>query len=366
MKAQLVANDSVKAGMLVYCTSFPNGPGGAIHGFSLDADSGGLTAVHCTDDIENPFFLTLSPCGNVLYSVHAPGTFSGPDFSQIAAYRLEGEDCIPRLITRQSTHGTGACYLSIAATGKTILAANYASGSVASFPLGDDGSPGAAVSVNKLAQSRIDAAPERQSHPHCIVPSADGRFVIVADLGLDRVQVCPFDSAAHRLSPASNLGVTLQPGSGPRHLVFSRDSEHFYIVNELNSSITMVDFDEQTGVIRERHTYSTLPDGFAGESAAADIVLTADGRFMYVCNRGHDSIAAYCTGDDGVPDCVDIASSHGKSPYSLAISPCGSFLLSANSGSDCIVVFRIDSASGKLSMIGSPTAVPFPSCLAIR
>ncbi len=366
MKARAVANDSYNPDMLVFCTSFPNGPGGAIHGFRLDPNNGRLTAVHCTGDIENPFFLTLSPCGSVLYSVHAPGTFSGPDYSQIAAYRLEGPDGVPRLLKRQSTHGSGACYLSIAATGKTILSANYSSSSVASFPLGDDGSPGAAVSVIGQAHSSNDLDREQRSHPHCIVSSADGRYVIIADLGLDLVQSRPFDSATHRLASPDSPGIALQPGSGPRHLVFSTDGGRLYVVNELSSTITMLDFDKQTGLMRERLTCSTLPDGFDGENAAADIVLTTDGRFMYACNRGHDSIAAYCFGDDGVPGCVEITSSCGASPHSLAISPCGSFLLCANSDDGCIVVFRIDSVSGELSMIGQPTAVPFPSCLAIR
>lgn len=351
--------------MLVFCASFPNGRGGAIHGCRLDPDSGRLTAVHHTCDIENPFFLVLSPSGNELYSVHAPGKFAGPEHSQIAAYKLEGRDRVPRLLKRQSTHGAGACYLSISASGKTLLAANYASGSLASIPLDDNGSPSEAASVIGVTHAGSEPEPQTQSHPHCIVTSADDRFAIIADLGLDLIQSYRFDAVTHRLAPAGSSGIALTTGSGPRHLVFAREGEYGYVINERRSTITLFGYDKQTGDLIERHSRSTLPDGYDGENAAADIVLAANGRYMYACNRGHDSIAVYCIADDGLPDCIEITSSHGHLPQSLAISPCGSFLLCANSGSGCIVVFRIDAVTGQLFTTGQSIALPFPSCLAI-
>jgi 6-phosphogluconolactonase len=349
---------------LVFISSFAAGTAGAIQAFQLNLKTGHLHALQRTTGIENPFFMALSRNGRFLYSVHAH-TFGGSEHEQVAAFEVVERTGALKPLNRQSARGSAACYLDVDATGKTVLVANYLTGSVTSLPVRDDGSLGAAATFIQHAGRGID--PERQQGPyaHCIVVSPDNRFAYAADLGLDQVLCYRLDAARAELCANRQPFVRTPPGAGPRHLTFHPNGKQVYAINELSNSVTLFDYEAESGILIERGTISTLPADHRGTSHCADLKITPNGRFLYGTNRGHDSLAAFRLGDDGRLTLIEIESSLGKGPQNLAIAPGGELLLCANMPGNSVAVFRIDPQNGRLSAVGTPIPMPSPSCIRV-
>jgi 6-phosphogluconolactonase len=347
---------------LVFISAFASGEKGAIHAFRLDLDTGAMRPLHRTTDIENPFYLALSPNQKFLYSIRAK-QFGGKDDEQIAAYELVGRTGKLKLLNRQSARGSAACYLDVDATGKTVLVANYTTGSVAALPVKEDGSLAEADSFIQHIGSSVDPKRQKEPHAHCIVVSPDNRFAFAADLGLDKVLAYRLDAASARLTPNRQPFVRTPPGAGPRHLTFHPNGKHAFVINELDNSVTVFDYDKESGVLIEKQTISTLPKGFAGKSYCADLKVTPNGRYLFGTNRGHDSIVAYRISEDGSLALLGLEPSLGKGPQNLAITEDGKLLLCANMPGNNVAVFRIDQKTGGLSSVGVPISMPVPSCI---
>ena len=350
---------------LVFICAFASGDDGAIHAYQLELDAGRLKPVHRTKDVKQPFFMAVSPDKKFLYSTHAAGQFGGKEHEQVAAYEIIRRTGRLKLLNRQSALGSSTCYLDIDATGKTVVVANYATGSVASLPVQEDGSLSKASSLIQHKGSSIDPARQQAPHAHCIVVSPDNRFVYAVDLGLDQVLGYRLEAASAKLSPNRQPFVRTPPGAGPRHLTFHPNGRHVYVINELDNSVTVFGYESGSGMLIERQTISTLPEDFSGTSYCADLKITPNGRFLYGTNRGHDSIAAYRIGDDGRLTLLAIQPSLGKGPQNLAITPGGELLLCANLGGDNVAVFRIDPKTGGLTGVDQPVSMPSPSCIMI-
>jgi 6-phosphogluconolactonase len=352
-------------GPLVFISSFAPAPEGAINAFRLDAASGKLAPTTRTAGAEHPFFLAVSPDRRFLYSIHAR-QFSGPDDEHVAAYAIEGRSGELRLLNRVSSKGRASCYLDVDRTGRTVLVANYTSGSVAALPVRKDGSLAEAASFHQHeGPSSVVPARQEAAHAHCIVISPDNRYAYAADLGTDQVVCYRLDARSAKLAPNRQPFARTPPGAGPRHLTFHPNGRHVYVINELENSVTLFDYDPRTGFLIERQTLSTLPPAFDGESHCADLKITPDGRFLYGTNRGHDSIAAYRLAADGRMTLIGIEPSLGKGPQNLAIAGSGKLLLCANLPSNNVAVFRIDAETGRLTSAGEPAAVTRPSCIMV-
>lgn len=349
---------------LIFISAFAAGDKGSIQAFQLESKTGHLKPVQQTTGVENPFFLAVSKDQKFLYSIHAK-TFGGKENEEIAAYQIEGRTGRLKLLNRQSARGTAACYLDVDATGKSVLVANYSSGSVASLPVRADGSLGEAASFFQHAGSSVNPARQKEPHAHCIVVSPDNRFVFAADLGLDQVLSYRLDAKTARLTPNDPPFTKSPAGAGPRHLTFHPNGKRVYVINELANSVTVFDYKAESGTLTETQTISTVPADFNGTSHCADLKITPNGRFLYGTNRGHDSIAAYRIGDDGKLTLINIEPSLGKGPQNLAILPGGETLLCANMPGNNVAAFRIDSQTGSLKSLGEPVAITSPSCIMV-
>lgn len=299
-----------------------------------------------------------------MYSIHAKN-FGGTENEHVAAYEIAGATGQLRLLNRQSALGTAACYLDVDATGKTVVVANYSTGSVASLPVREDGSLGEVATFVQHEGSSVNPSRQEGPHAHCIVVSPDNRFVYAADLGLDQVLGYRLDAKISTLSPNEQPFVKTPPGAGPRHLTFHPNGKHVYVINELTNSVTLFDYDSTSGTLTKRQTISTLPKDFDGTSHCADLKITPNGRFLYGTNRGYDSIAAYEIGDDGHLTLLRIEPSLGKGPQNLAIAPGGKLLLCANMPGNNVAVFRINPETGGLQSVGEPIEMTSPSCIMI-
>jgi len=345
---------------LIFISAFAPGEKGAIHAYKMNPQTGEFKLVERTSDVEHPFFLAASPDNKFLYSIHAPGKFSGKDNEFVSAFALEGRTGKLKLLNRQSSQGTASCYLDIDKSGKAVVVANYTTGSVACLPVKEDGSLGEPETFIQHTGSSVNP------HAHCSVISPDQKFVFAADLGLDKILAYQLNPETAELTPAAQPFVRTIPGAGPRHLTFHPDGKQMYAINELKNSITEFDYNPESGMLIEGQTISTLPEDFTGTSHCADLKFTPDGKFLYGTNRGHDSIAAYQVDDQGKLTLIEITPSLGKGPQNLAVTTDGKFLICANMPGNNVVVFQIDAKSGKLSPVGDPVEIPSPSCIMIR
>jgi len=208
--------------------------------------------------------------------------------------------------------------------------------------------------------------PERQEGPHVHSVNLDqaNRFAFAADLGVDKVFVYRFDADAGKVTPNEPPGVSLPPGSGPRHFAFHPSGRFAYVINELGSTITVFWYDAQAGALSTVQTISTLPRGFKGTNTASEVAVHPSGKFVYGANRGHDSIAIFAVEPaTGRLTARGHQSVLGKTPRNFAIDPTGDYLLAANQDSNSVVVFRIDRATGDLKPSGQTLAIHQPVCV---
>lgn len=271
-----------------------HGQGKGIHAFRLDAQSGALLESDVTENIRNPSYIAFDPARRFLYCVNEFKEFQGAPSGAVSAFRIDHDTGALTFLNFRASGGTDPCHLIVDATGKSVLIANFASGSVCVLPIKPDGSLGEATDFVQHEGSSIDPRRQAGPHAHAVEIDAADRYVFVPDLGLDRVVIYAFDATAGTLAPNPHQPwIATAPGAGPRQLVFHPNGRFAYLINELNSTMTAYGYDESTGSLAEINTLSTLPSGFDGQSTCAEIQISPSGRFLYGSNRGHDSIVIY-------------------------------------------------------------------------
>jgi 6-phosphogluconolactonase len=316
-----------------------------IYSFHFDSASGKLTGSSLAIESSNPSFLAIHPNQRYLYAANENQNGSISAFS-IDSGRLRFTNIVP-------SRGAGPCHIALDRTGRWLFAANYGSGSVAVFPIREDGGLGDASAFVQHTGSSIDRQRQQGPHAHMVVPSPDNRFLLVADLGLDEVLVYGFDAARGTLTQAS--AAKLAPGSGPRHLAFSPNGRFVFVLNELTATINRFRWNAKHGGLDPPGSTSSL----AGPKSGAEIAVHPNGKFLYASNRGDSSIAVFRIGGRKLTMIGQIPTG-GKTPRSFSIDPSGRFLLAANQDSGNIVTFRIDPRTGLLNPAGEPAPVPTP------
>jgi 6-phosphogluconolactonase len=267
------------------------------------------------------------------------------------------------LLNKVNSGGAHPCHLTTDRTGRWLFVANYTGGSVAVFPISEDGSLGGAAQVVEHAgASMADPARQEAPHAHSVDISRDNRFLYVCDLGLDQILIYAFDGSSGRLAPHGR--VETARGAGPRHLAFAAGGTRAYVFNELDATITVYRVDGASGGLAALQTISTLPDGYRGRKWGAEIAVHPSGKFLWASNRAHDSIAGFRISPvDGSLTAIGRVAAQGVQPRHFALDPAGRFLHVANVDSGNVVPFRIDLTSGALEAAGPPVAVPEPVCV---
>jgi 6-phosphogluconolactonase len=335
-----------------------------IYAYRFDPTTAEITAIGLVAETVNPSFLAVHPNGHFLYAVNEVSKYKDQSSGAISAFAIDRANGKLTLLNQVPSRGADPCYVTLDRTGKYVLIANYTGGSVAVFPLLEDGRLGeASASVQYQGHG---TNPERQEgpHPHSIDSSPDNHFALVDDLGLDQVIAYRFDGAKGSLTPSPPVSIKVEPGAGPRHLAFHPSGKFAYVINEMQSTVTVFAYDAAGGALHSLQTTSTLPKDFTGHNDAAEVQLSPSGKFLYASNRGHDSIAVFAIDPRrGTLTPVEDIPTRGKIPRSFAIDPTGSFLLAANQKSDNVVVFRIDAGTGRLTPTGRMLEVAAPVCV---
>ena len=332
--------------------------GNGIYQATLDTQTGKLGPVTLAAPVGSPSFLALGPEGHALYVVaETPGT------GQIQAFgRRPDGGLFP--LNQQSANGNGPCYVSVDPSGRLLFIANYNSGNIVCFRLQHDGSVGPLTAVVPFNGSGPDARRQATPHAHSIYASPDHAFVYACDLGSDRVWVFKLDAAAGTLTPNNPPSAQVPSGSGPRHLVFSRDGAFVYVASEIGHSVTAFARNTVTGNLTPLQTLDVLPDEkAAGIAATAEIVLHPSGKWLYVSNRGCDTVSVFAIGATGRLKLVQSISAGVKYPRSFDLDPTGQWIITAGQRDNRLAVLKIDPASGQLSPTTQSAQVDSPTCL---
>jgi len=342
----------------VYVGSYAPADSQGIHVFDLNAATGALTPAGGLAGVANPSFLAIHPGKKFLYAVCEMSAFEGKKGGAVSAISIDPGTGKLALLNQQSSEGAGPCHISVDKEGKCALVANYGGGSVTSLPIRTDGKLGAPVSSIKHEGPKAPRA-------HSINVDVGNRFAVAADAGVDKLMVYKLDPVTATLTPNTPPGVSTAPGTAPRHSAFHPNGKFLFVNNEASMSETAFAFDGEKGVLTEIHTVSTLPEGYKGRGlSTAETQVHPSGKFLYVSNRGHDTIAMFSI-DPATGKLTPIGheSTQGKTPRNFGIDPTGTFLIAANQGSDTLVVFRIDPATGKLAPTGHSVKAPKPVCV---
>ncbi|NMD82653.1 lactonase family protein [Klebsiella sp. DNRA6] len=347
----------------------PNGEG--LYRFTIDSQTGALRDKALVAKLPNLAQLTVSADGKTLYAA------SEVDKGVVQAWRIGSNGELSEL-NQVASGGAGPVYLSLTPDGRHLLVANYVSGSIAVLPVNEEGNLGEAVDIH---QDQGPAGAERPAaavegsfaisdhngpHAHMIAADPSGKFVYSTDLGLDRIYQYRLDNASGKLTPNDPPFIDASsPGAGPRHFVFTPQGDGLWLINEEASTLTFYHLDKQTGLLREGKTVSTLPKEYKGTSFAAGLILSRDGKQLYVANRLHNSIAHFTVLADGSLSHQEDIWTRGDYPRTLTLDSQGQWLYVMNQRSDNITRFRVAPKDGRLTFSPDYTPVGAPSQMVI-
>jgi len=342
-------------------TTKDGGHGEGLNVYQRSRDSDRWKQIQLLNDLADPSFLIVDRPGRCLYSAHGDGT-------QVTAYRIHLATGRLTVLNQQPTGGKNGVHLAIDATGKFLVLANYATGTLVVLPIDADGSLGA---VSDMATMTGTPGPHRtqqeSAHPHHCPFDRTGRFVVVPDKGLDKVFLYRLDTERGKLIPGDPAGVAARSGAAPRHVDFHPTLPYAYVINELDSTITTYRFEPYKSAMTPLQVSTTPPSTYTGNNTGAEVAVAPSGRFVYGSNRGHDSIAIFAVDQtSGLLTSVGWEPTQGRTPRFFTLDPAGTHLYAANQGSDTIVIFRVDATTGKLTTTGETIAVKTPTTIAFR
>jgi len=345
----------------VYVGTYTDKDSKGIYSFRFDPANGEMGSVELAAESSNPSFLAIDSSTKYLYAVNELDVFDGNMTGAISVFSMDRESGKLKLLQQVSSAGAGPAHLSLDRSGRFVLVANYGGGNIAVFPIGSDGQLGKRTAFLQFAGSSANKDRQATPHAHEILASNDNHLVLVPDLGTDELMIYRFDAAAGSLTPNKPAFVKLSPGSGPRHFALAPSGKFLYLVNELTSTVAVFAFDSSSGQLHQEQTISTLPQDFHGENTTAEIQVDSAGKFLYVSNRGDDSIAVFAIDQhDGKLSFVERVPTGGKEPRHFTLDSSGKWLLAANQNSNTINLFAVDSATGRLTATSHKVQVPTP------
>jgi 6-phosphogluconolactonase len=334
-----------------------NASGEGLSVFRVDQATGAWSRIQLLGDEVNPSFLVIDARRRFLYAVHA-------DTDQVSAFAIDPQAGTLSLVNCQSTGGTNPAHLALDPTGRFLVTANYGAGSVAVVPVRPDGSLGARTDLVALTgEPGPHRTEQATSHPHQCAFDPGGRFVAVPDKGLDRVFLFRLDTATGALAAAVQPFAKTRAGAGPRHLAFHPRLPFAWVVNELDSTVAAYRVGAAGG-LEPIQILPSIPASFTGNNSGSGIVVSASGRFVFVSNRGHDSVGAFRVDETtGMLAAVAWEPTGGATPRFIGRGPADDLLYAANQNGDAVVELVIDAASGRLRRTGRGVKTGTPVCV---
>ncbi len=358
-RAHADAPDSVPTFIYIGCftTRKRGAKGDGISVYRMDGPAGEWKLVQVLPTVENPQFIAFDRQQKFLYSVHGDGT-------EVSAYAIDRASGKITFLNKQPTDGVNSTHLTVDPGNRYLVIGNGPG--VAVFPRRDDGS---LAPHSDMVPTTFEAGPHRNQsgegpHPHYVSFDPGGRFLVAPDRGVDRVLIYRLDTASGKLVANDPGFVRTRNGAGPRHMAFHPAQPWAYVVNELDSTVLACQWDMTRGEFKPFEVITTLPTNYTGNNSPAEIFVAPSGKFVYVSNRGHNSIAIFSVDQaSGELAPAGWESTRGKTPRFFTLAAGGSMLYAANLDSHNIVAFRVDPQSGKLTATGQVIETGSPSCI---
>jgi len=338
--------------------TYTTGASKGIYVYRFYEDKGRVAYLNEVDDVTNPSYVTTSADNKFLYAVN-----EGPQ-GGVSSFTFNGNTGKMVLINKQPTQGADPCYILEDKEQRNIFIANYTSGSLAVFPVNKDGSIAPLSQLIQDSGSSVVKDRQQGPHVHNAILTNNEKYLLYTDLGTDKVNIMRYKASKNPpLTPADPASVSVAPGNGPRHLVFSAGDKYLYLIQEIGGFINTYSYDN--GNLKQIQTLSMLTPAMKGNIGSAAIKISPDGRFLYASNRGNaNDIVQYAIDpNNGTLTFVSRTPSLGKGPRDFVIDPSGKFLVVANQNSDSIFVYRLDPATGKPTNVISHIEVGNPVCL---
>jgi len=353
------------SGEYIYAGTFEGEGSEGLYVFEFNREDFTLRHIQTVTDRMGPNFQTIHPNERFLYSVANDPFNENEPYGTLSAYRIDQDNGMLELISEQSVEGRGTAHVSVDPMGEFVYVSNYTGGNVVMFRILEDGGTGEAIDSQKHEGSSINENRQNAPHVHQAVPSADGRFLYVSDLGIDKIMIYGIEREEGKLVPAVTPWFESVPGSGPRHLALHPNGEFAYSNEELSVTVTALSVDEETGALSQIQRLSMLPENVEREDtmSGADIHVSDDGRYLYASVRGENLLAIYeIDHESGELTLVEHVSTEGDHPRNFMVDEEGEFVIVANRDSDHLVVFDRNSETGDLTFTGTETKVPIAVC----
>lgn len=358
--ASLGLNAAVGAdNYLVYVGTYGSG----IKAYRYDPASKEVLELGQVSDIPNPSFLTLHPNKKILYAVSEMNAKNFPG-GAVTAFAINPQNGKLTELNAVSSVGKGPCHVIVDHSGKLLMIANYGSGSMIAYNLD---AAGKIIATNKVFQhegSSVNKSRQSGPHAHQVELAADNRYAFVPDLGLDQIRAYRVKAAELSVAPAQPPFVSTPAGSGPRHMVFHTNGKFAYVVSELKSEVTTYTYRGASGDLHATSTAATIPPTVTKTNYPAELAVGRGGRFLYVSNRGDNSLALFSINQmNGSLTLIETTPVEGQWPRHFAIDPGGKTLFAANQKSHQVVLFDVNPQTGKLKPNGKTLNVSSPACV---
>jgi 6-phosphogluconolactonase len=333
-----------------------DGQGEGIHLLRFNLRDGTFGAETVVRGLRNPTYLAASAAGDRLYAVCEVGSREQPT---VETYAIDHAALALRHLATTPIDGGWPCHVSVNEAARHLTVANYESGNFVVMALDGNGCPTGKPDLIQRHGSGPRADRQEAAHGHCALPSPDGHCLFLVDLGTDAIARHPITVGGVSATP--DLTINAAPAAGPRHIAFSPSGRSLLAVHELSSTVTLHSTDDPQ---RTLASVSTLPEDWTGDNTCAAIRIHPQGHFVYVSNRGHDSVfAARLDEERGELHPLGNWPAGGRTPRDIALTPDGAFLLAASQDEHSIAVFAVDAATGALTATDHRLALKSPVCL---
>ena len=324
--------------------SYTNEPEHGIYLVEFDPEAKTLEVKATASEPDNPSFVAVNTAQNRVYSVEETG---GENGGKVSAFKLE-KGAFEKINT-VSARGNGPCYVTLDPSERFVVVANYGGGNFSVIPVNSDGGVDEAVQTVNHSGSSVN--PRRQDKPyvHSAVFHPSDNKLFIADLGTDEVVVYDFDATQDSpLTENPSFRLRVEPGAGPRHMVFNESGDRLYLIHEITAAVGVYAYED--GSLTHIETQTLLRDGFEGNVGAAEVRISEDGKFLYASNRGDaNELITFEITEEGKLTHIQTVSSGGMAPRNFNLTPDGKYLLAGNQGSNTLLVFSRDLETGMIT-----------------
>lgn len=338
--------------VLGFIGTYTKGESVGVYSFTLNKDTERIENIKVAAELENPTYLTISNDQQYLYAVAKVEDQGG-----VAAFSLNAENGELHFLNQQLAVGSPPCHVSTDKTNRYLLSSNYHKGTVEAHLLEElTGS----IKPNPSIVSHKAVEADQQAHTHYASFTPDEKYIVVVDLGID--QLITYKLEEDQLVKESHLD--LKPKSGPRHLVFHPNGQYAYIMTEFSSEVVVLQYHAESGKFTEIQSVSTIPTDFNENNQGSAIHISSDGRFIYVGNRGHNSIAVFSIDPNTYKvTFMEHTSTEGDWPRDFSFDPSEDYILASNQESSNLALYKRNAKTGRLSLLQSDVVVPNPVCV---